>query len=437
MKPGTQKKVQKAGLDTPKPKTVVSTPSPSADPAVVQAPKSNDKKESFKPSNKKKLDQKRKIGETETAASEGAPVSKKPKSESEKRPATIPDASLFARNLPYGCTAEEVSSAIEKALPLIKVVRVLLVKDVAGQSRGTAFIHFADAECATQVLQFSERSFQQPASLGEFYAPATSKVTSQPSSVLEGFGSAGILVGGRRLALFPALKREQVSELITERKETIVKTVENSRNFHLLKLGYLDPLSAAFRGLTQSEKRQREDGWKERNIKMSNPNFFVSPLRLSVRNLPLTLDSKKLLSAAVLSVSANSPKDAGISKAVIVRDKPVPGERVSESAKSRGFGFIECISTEQAKAILEAINNKPESVAVGNKKSPIVEFAIEDKRKLKIQEVSRKRHAKGARNFRKREEGNEENPKKERKLSRGQRQREKRRQTKAAASPSS
>jgi nucleolar protein 4 len=163
---------------------------------------------------------------------------------------------------------------------------------------------------------------------------------------------------------------------------------------HLLREGEISKDSETYQKLSASEKRQREDGRKEREYKMSNPNFFVSDKRVSFRNLPITLGEKELKEAVrnALGGEAVAGKALGaagaIVKATIIKDK--------ESDKSKGFGFVEFRTHEQALQAVRKTNNQPEFFGPKNTRSPIVEFTIEDKRKLKILEAARDRHRKGA-----------------------------------------
>ncbi len=54
------------------------------------------------------------------------------------------------------------------------------------------------------------------------------------------------------------------------------------------------PDSDAAEQLSEADRKKRADAWTEKKAKLKNPNFVVSKVRLSVRNIPLALDEKQL-----------------------------------------------------------------------------------------------------------------------------------------------
>merc|ERR1712039_257740 len=59
--------------------------------------------------------------------------------------------------------------------------------------------------------------------------------------------------------------------------------------------------------------------------------------------------------------------------------------------RSRGFGFVALKDHHAAMKTLEYLNDNPQ--VFGGGRRPIVEFAIEDKRKLRMQEELYQKHA--------------------------------------------
>ena len=248
------------------------------------------------------------------------------------------------------------------------------------------------------------------------------------------------------------------------------------------------------------DKRKREQA--EKKTKLRNPFFFVSPTRLSIRNLGCTIldnDLRALLVQAVqkgleaekvtsddlkmhlraqglyeqasdpkcLVVSVPRPRDIHV-KVKVMRDldkKPKDGVY-----PSRGYGFADFSSHVHALAALRNVNNNPAfaSYAVkggGGKRSRlIVSFAVENHKALQKKilrgekvrtaaapEATRKGAASGRgdslskkRKLMEGQDGNEDGSGAadsvekgaadvgEKKLSRGQRQRELKRQRKSA-----
>jgi len=62
--------------------------------------------------------------------------------------------------------------------------------------------------------------------------------------------------------------------------------------------------------MSKGDLQKRNAAWKEKRSKLKNPNYTVSPVRLSVRNLPLDMDEKHLktmfLTAAVEYISEHA-----------------------------------------------------------------------------------------------------------------------------------
>merc|ERR1719331_531808 len=78
-----------------------------------------------------------------------------------------------------------------------------------------------------------------------------------------------------------------------------------------------------------------------------------------------------------------------VTKVGLVRD----AERRNQQNERRlkGFGFIAFADHRSASAALELLNDNPE--VFGGLNRPIVEFTIEDKRKLRMQEELYEKHA--------------------------------------------
>merc|ERR1719442_378633 len=80
---------------------------------------------------------------------------------------------------------------------------------------------------------------------------------------------------------------------------------------------------------------------------------------------------------------------AAIVKAQLVRDSE--RRNANNERRSRGFGFIALKDHKYAMKVLECLNDNPDIFGGGRR--PIVEFAIEDKRKLRMQEELYAKHA--------------------------------------------
>lgn len=54
------------------------------------------------------------------------------------------------------------------------------------------------------------------------------------------------------------------------------------------------PDSEAAKGLSKTDMAKRTKAYAEKKAKLANPNFYVSTTRLCVRNLPTSVDERKL-----------------------------------------------------------------------------------------------------------------------------------------------
>ncbi|KAG3108504.1 hypothetical protein PI125_g11777 [Phytophthora idaei] len=274
-------------------------------------------------------------------------------------------------------------------------------------------------------------------------------------SALEDGGDDALTLDGRQLILSRAVSKTDAEHLADSNARERRRL--DKRNLYLAYEGTLNvnKMADAELELPKMDIDKRRRAIREKKLKLQNPMYFVSPMRLSVRNLSTALDDRKLkklfhdaASAGVragnvdrteikpeLLSKGNSPVKVRMAK--VVRD--MESAKAGKDPRSRGYGFVEFSEHLHALAALCILNNNPKytSYAAGrvpasgapdsSKSRLIVEFALENHGKLKLRE---KRAADAAK---KREEeralkeaqgeGGEDAEKM--KKSRGQRQREK------------
>jgi len=362
------------------------------------------------------------------------------------------ERTIFVRNVPFDAKEEELRNCLER-FGKVKFVRFVADPKGLNPHRGSAFVKFRDSEGASAALSAEAEADRKLKELSS----VVRKTDQRDLPVVEGFG---VSLKGRRLVLKQALTPTQATEAATEKRPEKGQALkERLRWRHLFDLGDIEEGSEAWEKLSKSEQRQRQASKKERKFRASNSNFAVHPLRLSVRNLPIHVDAIRLREAIVrrfirdpeLQSSGSSKKQqllaaqSLIDKAQIVRDEDrraaASGER-----RSRGFGFVSFKDHAWAMKALEFLNDNPS--VFGAKRRPIVQFAIEDKRKLRMQQELKQKH--GHKLLKKpegevTEEADKGGPeadagaaakkhrKRHRKESRGARQREKKRQAKKEA----
>ena len=78
--------------------------------------------------------------------------------------------------------------------------------------------------------------------------------------------------------------------------------VSQSHVFPQAKEGNIEEGSAAWEDMSAQDQQRRKRGIEEMKMKLRSPNFFVSPLRLSVRNIPMTFSEAKLKQLMIQAV---------------------------------------------------------------------------------------------------------------------------------------
>ncbi|KAK5685637.1 RNA recognition motif-containing protein, partial [Elasticomyces elasticus] len=241
---------------------------------------------------------------------------------------------------------------------------------------------------------------------------------------------------GRVLQVARAVSKTQAAKLEEEGVSRRLVRDTDKRRLFLLSEGTVPASSALHQKLTPSEIKMREDSYKQRqNFIKKNPSLHLSLTRLSVRNIPRTVDSKDLkqlarqavvgfaeeakkglrepLSREELHRSVDIMKEAeqlrkkkgqGVVRQAKIVFEGREGSKVEEKSgagRSRGYGFVEYFTHRHALMGLRWLNghavDAPNKAGAeeekDKKKRVIVEFAIENaevlKRRNEQQERSR------------------------------------------------
>uniref|UniRef100_A0A8C8GRA1 RRM domain-containing protein n=1 Tax=Oncorhynchus tshawytscha TaxID=74940 RepID=A0A8C8GRA1_ONCTS len=176
--------------------------------------------------------------------------------------------------------------------------------------------------------------------------------------------SGGICVDGRKLNI---VSREDAVKL----KDKKVKTHTGTRNLYLAREGLIRAGTKAAEGVPAADMTKRTRFEYLKRTKLRDMNVFVTKTRLCVHNLPKSVDSKQL---GQLGLSTRT--------LVMYDKKPEWGQVLG---RSLGYGFFQLQDHEHALKTLRHLNNNPD--IYGNTKRPIVEFSLEDGRKLKMKEM--------------------------------------------------
>ncbi|CAM9304033.1 unnamed protein product [Pylaiella littoralis] len=312
---------------------------------------------------------------------------------------------IFVRNVAFDCGQKEVK---ERFSEFGDVRLALLVKDRAtGMPRGTAFVKFSKRDDADRCLA---------AAIG----------ATDPTHARDSGGSC-IFLGSRALHVTRAVDREEAGRLTVGAQKRVGH--KDKRNLYLSDEGLVLEDSGAAEGAAKSDMEKRVLARKDKKNKLKNPIFFVSPTRLSVRNLGRHVTDGKLKSMAAAAARAGvqagraNPQDVrlyleaqgedfaaitpkrlhippvtanSVVKVKIIRDmdKKPSTDDPSELHPSKGYGFVEFAHHGQALAALRHMNNNPafsgqarsEGVAKGESSRLIVEFSVENHAKLKLQQ---------------------------------------------------
>ncbi len=221
---------------------------------------------------------------------------------------------VFVQNLPFEATHRDVIMAFKECG---RVDKVVMVKDpTTGRPRGTCFVVFVEREAAVKCLEQTGRQ------------------------VHEDFR---FRVLGRAVFAVEPLDAKEVKNVSQQRKAKKAEfTGYDKRNIALAEAGRIDQDSPLWAQLSKNDKEKRLAAIQKKKQKLRNPNFCVSPVRLSVRNLPRQVDEAKL------KHMFSSGKAGVLKQVVVVKD---------ESGVSKGYGFVEFRKHEDALNVRCAIDS--------------------------------------------------------------------------------
>ncbi|VDO39464.1 unnamed protein product [Onchocerca flexuosa] len=250
---------------------------------------------------------------------------------------------LFIRNLSY----ETTDKMLREALLKFGNISLAIICCYAGSehSKGTAFVHFEAADGAEKCLSAIDQ------------AP-------------------GVLIDGRRIFGYHALPKSEAAKI---EKEKLSKKPKDKRNLYLLRAGFIRPGTTSAAGMSETDATKRARLAVAAREKLKNLHMFVSPTRLVIHNLPKSFTDKDLRSMCF--IAAGNP-DAKITECRIWRDRSKLD--TSGGAVSRGFGFVNFSSHQDALSAMRHLNNNPDIFT--KEKRPIVEFSIENLAALRLRE---------------------------------------------------
>ncbi|KAK2096568.1 RNA-binding protein 28, partial [Saguinus oedipus] len=262
---------------------------------------------------------------------------------------------VFIRNLSFDSDEEELGELLQQFGDL-KYVRIVLHPDTE-HSKGCAFAQFTTQEAAQKCLRAASPENE----------------------------AGGLKLGGRQLKVDLAVTRDEAAKLQTKK----VKKPTGTRNLYLAREGLIRAGTKAAEGVSAADMAKRERFELLKHQKLKDQNIFVSRTRLCLHNLPKAVDDKqlrKLLLSATRGEKGVCIKEIKhFPQAVCRVMRDLKGAHGNMKGQSLGYAFAEFQEHEHALKALRHINNNPE--IFGPQKRPIVEFSLEDRRKLKMKEL--------------------------------------------------
>ncbi|KAF8772370.1 hypothetical protein HU200_005842 [Digitaria exilis] len=278
-----------------------------------------------------------------------------PASKPEKKDTGL-DRTIFISNLPFDISNEEVTvrfSVFGKVESFFPVLHKLTKRP-----RGTGFLKFSTAQAADAAV------------LAANAAPGL-----------------GIFLKSRALNVMKAMDKESAHKKALEKAKT---EVEDRRNLYLAKEGEILAGTPAAEGVSDADVNKRNWLARRKAEMLQSPKFHVSRTRLIIYNLPKTMtinDVKKLCREAVISRATRQ-------NPVIRKVNILKNEKKGIQKHSRGVAFVDFQEHEHALVALRVLNNNPETF--GAERRPIVEFALEDVEKVRLQKIRKERSQKSA-----------------------------------------
>lgn len=273
-------------------------------------------------------------------------IKKKVKNKKKKQlPSDVNEGkTLFIRNLSFNSEEEDIEELLLR-YGNIKYVRLLLHPDTE-HSKGCAFVQFVDKESAEKCLAVARDESE----------------------------NGGLKLAGRKLLVDLAVTREEAGKL----KQKKVKKPTGTRNLYLAREGLIREGTKAAEGLSPEDLAKRTRFEEIKRQKLKAQNIFVSKTRLCVHNIPKSVDDKQLRS--LFLNAAGGGRSVKIKECRVMRD--LKGVGGNHKGQSLGYAFVEFAEHEHALAALRQVNNNPD--LFGPNKRPIVEFSLEDLKKLEI-----------------------------------------------------
>jgi nucleolar protein 4 len=312
------------------------------------------------------------------------------------------------------------------------ILACLLADKVTKNSKGSAFVKFQTPEAALRCVESCE---QLPgANMGA--ATPAAKTKKNGISATEALSSLVLTIKGRPFRVDLAVDRDEAKRL---KDDSSAKSGKDKRNLYLANEGLLVDSAVSLKrhgdaqksnnDMSEEDRDKRRRSQNEKKKKLVNPLYFVSPTRLSIRNLKKSVNHSELFNLCYKAAKAGLqhglverrdmeeylvaqsvpirqrtpellavPPMEGVAQNLLVRKAKVMLDAsklrgADKAAQSRGYGFVEFKHHAHALACLRELNNNSEygkqfatqyGAKAGKKHNLIVDFSLENFQKVVI-----------------------------------------------------
>jgi nucleolar protein 4 len=369
----------------------------------VRKKKKKQRKEKQKQSETEDEEMKESNGENTTTT---ASTSKSSTSNADKKKEEL-ERTIFVRNLPADVELEDVQDMFTFYYGKVASVTIMPNPEIAGLSNGCAFVLFdnkasveavmKDVETEHRLREIEEHSKQEDENQSEDKLKRRHGPKKKEDAGKLRHGQVDKLeIEGRHVFISRAISREEAKQK-KEADESYKQADRDKRNLYLASEGYVPKDSPIAATLPPKHLKKIQKNYQAKMEKLKSPMFHVSNVRLAVQHIPLNFTEKQLRQLFLLH--SRTLEDKKLGPAYIVQCK-IERERDSKKVDayglppSKGFGFVQFSTHEHALAALRAINNNPNILENKKVKAAkineghrfIVEFALDNVRKLKMRE---------------------------------------------------
>nr|CCC54201.1 putative RNA-binding protein [Trypanosoma vivax Y486] len=319
------------------------------------------------------------------------------------------ETQLFLKGLPLDTSEDELMRFFESRFG--RVSRVLLVRNRSTKMlAGTCFVHCGSVDMAEKIFEHAQLNARELSSSDRTEFLDKTKDMSHCQAKRLRFKMRADAFMARepfmtlretRFTVHRVLSRKDSQETtaaLQKKKKRTKVAADDPRPPVFVQEGLILPDTPAARGLHPRYLGMIQLDYEARKNQLRDSNMFVSTTRLSVRNLPRTVDERELRTLFSSHVRVFLKKH----KEWVEKDKwgkfgPIKNVKIvrDSAGTSKGYAFIEFINHPIALHALRAVNNNP--TIFGDHRRPMVSFAIEDINALqklqRLRELRRQRDA--------------------------------------------